>query len=96
MRGDPAGDRLAFGQGQPEALGAKLAAIDPNNLVHILAVPRFVNENDLYRHPDHGDLLAAVNACRNAVLTTARSNLSDRKGSRPFSRDTACSKSERS
>jgi hypothetical protein len=62
--------------------------------VYIPSVVCIVDEDDLYRHPDHGEPCTVVNACRNASLIAARANASARKGSRDRRRDTACLKSE--
>src|ERR1019366_9699076 len=66
-----AGDLLGFGQGQPDACRAQPITVYPDDLVHIPPAARVVNEDDLYRHPDHEVPCNVVNACRNAALIAA-------------------------
>lgn len=69
-------------------------ANSPSDLAHIPPVARIVNEDDLYRHPDHANPCTVVNVCRNAALIAARATTSARNGSRDRRRDTASSMSE--
>ena len=72
-------------RGQLQTLDAQPDPVDPDDLMNLPPIFRLVDENDLYRHPDHGEPPAALNACRNATLTTVRSNPSDKNGWRAFS-----------
>src|SRR6202035_3784089 len=84
-----AGYLLGLSKREPQPGETQSVPIDPNNLMHGQLFAGVVEEDDLNRHPDHGEPRPVVNASCNAALISARGKVTTKEGSCDFSRDTA-------